>query len=123
MHAGADDYLVKPFTARELVAKVGAHLNLARTRQSAERESQLAAIVDSSDDAIISKNLRGIIQSWNAAASRMFGYTAEEAIGQSILLLIPPELHLEEADIMAKLTAGQRIDHYETQRVPKMASG
>jgi PAS domain S-box-containing protein len=86
---------------------------------TAARESQLAAIVDWSDDAIVSKDLRGIIQSWNTAASRIFGYTAQEAIGQSILLLVPPELHAEEAQIMAKLAAGQRIDHYETQRVRK----
>ncbi len=120
LSAGADDYLVKPFTARELIARVSAHLNLARIRRgSVERESRMAAIVESSDDAIISKNLNGIIQSWNPAASRMFGYTAEEAIGQSILLLIPPELRAEEAVIMAKLVAGQRVDHYETQRVRK----
>ncbi len=111
---------MKPFTAGELIARVSAHLNLARVRRGgAERESQLAAIVESSDDAIISKDLNGIIQSWNASAGRMFGYAAEEAIGQSILLLIPPELHAEEAEIMAKLAAGQRIDHYETQRLRK----
>ena len=88
-------------------------------RDAAERESQLVAIVESSDDAIISKDLNGVIQSWNASAGRMFGYAAEEAIGQSILLLIPPELHAEEAEIMAKLAAGQRVDHYETQRLRK----
>ena len=120
LHAGADDYLVKPFTARELMARVGAHLKVARIRRgTAERESQLAAIVESSDDAIISKDLHGIIQSWNASASRIFGYAPEEAIGQSILLLIPPELHAEEFGIMAKLASGQRIDHYETQRLQK----
>ncbi len=120
LQAGADDYLVKPFTARELVARVSAHLNLARIRRGvAERESQLAAIVESSDDAIVSKDLNGIIQSWNASASRMFGYAPKEIIGQSILMLIPQELHSEEVGIMAKLTAGQRIDHYETQRLRK----
>lgn len=78
-----------------------------------------AAIVESSDDAIISKNLNGIITSWNEAASRIFGYTAEEMVGQSILRLIPPELQYQEDDILQKIRAGERIDHYETIRVRK----
>jgi PAS domain S-box-containing protein len=80
---------------------------------------RLAAIVDSADDAIISKDLNGIIQTWNKGAYRMFGYTAEEMIGQPLLRLIPKELYYEEDEILKKLRAGERIDHYETTRLTK----
>jgi PAS domain S-box-containing protein len=78
----------------------------------------LAAIVESSDDAIISKSLDGIIRTWNTGAERIFGYTAEQAIGRNIALIIPPErLEIEESRIISRLKAGQRIDHFETERV------
>jgi PAS domain S-box-containing protein len=82
-------------------------------------QSRLAAIVDSSDDAIISKNLDGVITSWNGGAERIFGWTEEETIGKSITLIIPPELRDEETGILKRLRAGQRIDHFETVRVTK----
>ena len=84
-----------------------------------EARSRLAAIVESSDDAIVSKNLDGIITSWNQAACRMFGHTPEEMIGQPILKIIPPDLHAEEAEILRKIRAGERIEHYETRRLRK----
>jgi PAS domain S-box-containing protein len=77
----------------------------------------LASIVDSSDDAIISKNLDGIIQSWNSAAERLFGHTAAQAIGKHISLIIPPERLAEEDEIIARLRAGDRVHHYETERL------
>ena len=89
-------------------------------REHARRaQAYLAAIVASSDDAILSKTLEGILTSWNAGAERMFGYTAEEMIGQPILRLIPRELHNEEDQIIQRIRAGKRIEHYETVRLTK----
>jgi PAS domain S-box-containing protein len=85
-------------------------------RHNAEAAAYLAAVVDSSHDAIITKSLSGIIQTWNKSAERIFGYTVEEAVDQSILLIIPPDLHSEEASILARLRNGELIDHYETVR-------
>jgi PAS domain S-box-containing protein len=87
-----------------------------------EAQRWLAAIVESSDDAIIGKRLDGTIVSWNAGATRIFGYTPEEMIGQSVLKLIPPEIRDEEARIVALLVRGQRVDHFETTRVHKNGS-
>jgi PAS domain S-box-containing protein len=81
--------------------------------------ARLAAIVSSSDDVIISKTLEGVITSWNSSATRVFGYEAEEIVGQSILKLIPPELHAEEEQILAKLKRGERLTHYDAVRVTK----
>lgn len=88
-------------------------------RRAEESRFRLAAIVDSADDAIISKNLDGIITSWNNAAQRLFGYDAEEMIGQSILRLIPENLRHEEDEILRKLRAGEKIEHLETIRISK----
>jgi PAS domain S-box-containing protein len=82
-------------------------------------QARLAAIVESSDDAIVSKTLDGIITSWNGAAERLFGHSAEEATGRSILLIVPPERHGEEAQILRRLRGGERLEHFETQRLHK----
>jgi PAS domain S-box-containing protein len=81
--------------------------------------TRLAAIVDSSEDGIISKTLDGIVTSWNKGAERLFGYTAQEMIGQPIARLIPPDLQHEEIDILAKIRRGERLDRYEAIRIHK----
>jgi PAS domain S-box-containing protein len=90
-----------------------------RTRESAKRLGELAAIVASSDDVIVSKDLNGIITSWNDAATRIFGYSPEEMIGASILKLIPEHLHSDEKTIIESIRAGRRIEHFETVRRAK----
>jgi PAS domain S-box-containing protein len=79
----------------------------------------MAAIVECSDDAIITKDLDGVISSWNAGAERLFGYTADEVIGKSITILIPQGRHDEEPNILRRIRSGLRVDHYETIRAHK----
>jgi PAS domain S-box-containing protein len=88
-------------------------------RHARDARAYLAAIVESSEDAIISKDLNGIIQSCNAAAERIFGYSAEELLGQSVRKLIPPDRHQEEDEILARIRRGDRVAHFETVRVRK----
>jgi PAS domain S-box-containing protein len=82
-------------------------------------EDWLAAIVVSSDDAVISKAADTSIRSWNAAATRMFGYTEDEVIGRSILILVPLALRAQELELLSRITRGERIDHYDTIRLKK----
>jgi PAS domain S-box-containing protein len=92
---------------------------LSDQNQHSEVAARLAAIISSSDDVIIGKTLDGIITSWNPAATRIFGYTAEEAIGKSIKLIIPPDRWPEEDDVLARIRRGERVDHFETIRRAK----
>jgi PAS domain S-box-containing protein len=91
-------------------------------RETEQRLRSLASIVESSDDAIVSKNLDGIITSWNKGAERIYGYSAEEAIGRPITIVIPQDRHGEEVEILARIRRGERIDHFETVRQRKHGS-
>jgi PAS domain S-box-containing protein len=94
----------------------------AELRESEQRLRWLAAIVESSDEAIVSKNLDGVISSWNRGAERVFGYTAEEVIGRPITVIIPQDRHDEERMILTRIRRGERIDHFETVRQRKDGS-
>jgi PAS domain S-box-containing protein len=94
----------------------------AALRESEQRFRWLASIVESSDDAIIGKNIDGMITSWNNGAERLFGYTAEEVVGKPVTILIPPDRHDEERTILERIKRGERIDHYETIRHRKDGS-
>lgn len=101
---------------------VMADFSLGRDDEAATYRAQLAAIVDSSDDVIVSKTLDGIIQSWNRAAEGLFGWTADEAVGKHITLIIPKNRWSEENDVLARLRRGERVDHFETVRQRKDGS-
>lgn len=118
---GFYEYIFNPVFAEdgsvEMVA--GSARDVTHRKAGEESHGRLAAIVDSSDDAIVSKDLNGIVATWNIAAERIFGYTSAEMVGNSILRIIPKDLHHEEALILSKIRAGERIDHYETTRLRK----
>jgi PAS domain S-box-containing protein len=141
LRAGALGYVVKSSISKNLFAaleKVGRHevffdpsitgpagcenniQEILQGNAALDRaQSRLAAIVDSSNDAIISKDLEGRIISWNASAERIFGFTAKEAIGQLITIIIPPELQEEEVQILKRLKRGEYINQFETIRLTK----
>ena len=105
--------------AGQLIGTVLVFRDVTTRQQADEARVMLAAIVESSEDAIVSKDLNGIIRSWNRGAERLFGYNPEEAVGRSITLIIPPELIEEERHILSQLRRGHRIEHFETIRVSK----
>jgi len=99
-----------------LIVQLGITRDITERRRAEETRLMLGAIVDSSDDAIISKDLDGRITSWNRGAERLYGYTAAEAIGKSIMIVVPPDRQDEEREILARLQRGERVDHFETMR-------
>jgi PAS domain S-box-containing protein len=104
------------------VEYVGILMDVTERRLAEQATRLLAAVVESSHDAIVSKNLDGVITSWNKGAERLFGYAAEEAVGQNITLIIPPDHRDEERTIVERLTRGERVDHFETVRMRKDSS-
>jgi len=105
--------------AGKIIGGINMLLDITERKQAEEARAKLAAIVDSSDDAIISKTLDGVVTSWNAGAERLLGYPAAEMIGQSIIKVIPPDHQSEEAGILRRLRRGERIEHFETVRMTK----
>lgn len=108
--------------SRELVGAVNMLVDLTHRKRAEEGALRLASIVESSDDAIISKDLNGIITSWNNGAEHLFGYSAREVIGRPVTILFPSDRIREEASILERLRRGERVDHYETVRQRKDGS-
>ncbi len=98
------------------IVQLGITRDITERRKAEETRLLLGAIVDSSDDAIISKDIGGRITSWNQGAERLYGYTAAEAVGKSIMIVVPPDRQEEEREILTRLQRGERVDHYETIR-------
>ncbi len=109
---------VRDFDGQIVGASTFAH-DISKRKRAQEDRERLAAVVDSSDDAIIGKDLDGTITAWNSGAERLFGYSSTEAVGKPILMLLPPERANEEADILTRIRRGQSVEHFETVRVRK----
>src|SRR6201993_578488 len=103
----------------KIIGGINMLVDITARKQAEEATAYLAAIVSSSDDAILSKNLDGVIRSWNTSAERLFGYTAKEAIGKHITIIVPSDRRTEENNILSRFRRGERIDHFETVRMRK----
>ena len=102
--------------AGELIGAVNMVVDITDRKRAEESARRLAAVVEFSDDAILTKDIDGVITSWNRGAQRLFGYTAEETIGKLITILVPDDRHDEEREILGRIRRGERVDHYETVR-------
>src|ERR1700741_1329384 len=105
-----------------LIGAINMLIDITDRKRADEVKQRFSSIVQFSDDAIISKNLKGVIESWNAGAERIFGYAASEVIGQSVEILIPPDRLVEEPRILHRIKRAERVDHYETVRRRKDGS-
>ncbi len=108
--------------AGEIVGGVNMLVDITERKHAEQVGQRLVSIIESSDDAIVSKDFNGLIISWNRGAERLFGYAAEEVIGKPITILIPPDRHSEETKILERIRRGERVDHYETTRQRKNGS-
>jgi PAS domain S-box-containing protein len=106
----------------QLVGAVNMLVDITARKRNEDAAQHYAALVESSDDAIISKDINGVIMSWNSGAQRLFGYTGQEAVGKPVTMLIPADRHDEEPRILERIRRGERIDHYETVRQRKDGS-
>src|SRR4051812_23457402 len=98
---------------------LAARLNAQMPADLAQVQARLAAIVESSDDAIVSKTLEGIITTWNQGAQHIFGWTSDEVVGKAINIIIPPDRQDEEPKILEQIRSGRRVEHFETVRLTK----